>query len=85
MVISKMICLEWHFGQVGHGGNKIIWEVFLLEFLFKKVVISCSVLFCFYPSSLTTYQLKLLKGTIWLLFFMENNWGLELQVYFVSC
>jgi hypothetical protein len=25
----KTICLEWHFGQVGRGGKKMIWEIFL--------------------------------------------------------
>jgi len=28
MVGSKMTCLEWHFGQVGHGGKKTIWIFF---------------------------------------------------------
>jgi hypothetical protein len=28
MVESKTTCLEWHFGQVGHGGKKTIWGVF---------------------------------------------------------
>ncbi len=36
MVESKMTCLEWHFGQVGHGGKKTIWGVFFTEILGKK-------------------------------------------------
>jgi hypothetical protein len=28
MVKSKTTCLEWHFGQVGHGGKKTIWGGF---------------------------------------------------------
>jgi hypothetical protein len=31
MVGSKMTCLEWHFGQVGHGGKKTIGGVFFTE------------------------------------------------------
>jgi hypothetical protein len=36
MVKSKLTCLKWHFGQVGHGGKKIIWGIFLLKILDKK-------------------------------------------------
>jgi hypothetical protein len=36
MVKSKSTCLKWHFGQVGHGGKKAIWEVFLIEIPNKK-------------------------------------------------
>jgi hypothetical protein len=28
MVGSKSTCPKWDFGQVGHGGKKIIWGVF---------------------------------------------------------
>jgi hypothetical protein len=42
MVKYKMTCLKWHFGQVGHGGKKPYGGFFLLKFLVKKVVISCS-------------------------------------------
>ena len=28
MIMSKMICLKWHFGQVGNGGKKTIWGFF---------------------------------------------------------
>jgi hypothetical protein len=42
MVRYKMTCPKWHFGQVGHGGKKPYGGCFLLKFLVKKVVISCS-------------------------------------------
>jgi hypothetical protein len=42
MVKSKMTYLEWHFGQVRHGGKKTIYMgFFLLKFHIKKAVISC--------------------------------------------
>jgi len=28
MVRSKLICPQWHFGQVGHGGKKTIGGFF---------------------------------------------------------
>ncbi len=28
IVESKLTCPKWHFGQIGHGGKKIIWEFF---------------------------------------------------------
>jgi len=31
MVESKLTCPKWHFGQVGHGGKKTIWGVFLTK------------------------------------------------------
>jgi hypothetical protein len=31
MVESKMTCLEWHFGQIGHGGKNTIWEGFFTK------------------------------------------------------
>jgi hypothetical protein len=36
MVESKSTCPKWHFGQVGHGGKKTIWEVFLTKIPSKK-------------------------------------------------
>ncbi len=36
MVRSKITCLEWHFGQVGHEGKNTIWGVFLTEIPSKK-------------------------------------------------
>jgi hypothetical protein len=33
---SKSTCPKWHFGQVGHGGKKTIWGVFLTEIPGKK-------------------------------------------------
>jgi hypothetical protein len=36
MVKSKTTCLEWHFGQVGHGGNKTMWGFFLIEIPSQK-------------------------------------------------
>jgi len=36
MVKCKMICLEWHFGQVEHGGKKTIWGVFFTKIPNKK-------------------------------------------------
>jgi hypothetical protein len=38
----KLICPKSHSGQIGHGGKKIIWGVFCLEFSVKKPGISCS-------------------------------------------
>jgi hypothetical protein len=29
MVGSKMICQNWHFGQVEHGGKKNIWRILI--------------------------------------------------------
>jgi hypothetical protein len=29
MVGSKTICPKWHFGQVGHGGEKNIWQILI--------------------------------------------------------
>jgi hypothetical protein len=39
IVGSKSTFPKWHFGQVGHGGKKTIWGVFLPKILVKKVVI----------------------------------------------
>ncbi len=36
MVGSKLTCLEWHFGQVGHEGKKITCKVFLTKIPNKK-------------------------------------------------
>jgi hypothetical protein len=36
MVNSKRTCLEWHFGQVGHGGKITIWGVFFTIILGQK-------------------------------------------------
>jgi hypothetical protein len=36
MVESKITCLEWHFGHVGHGGKKTIWGIFLIKIPSKK-------------------------------------------------
>jgi hypothetical protein len=51
MVKSKLTYPRWHFGQVGHGGKKTIWGVFLPKFLFKKIKISYNgpLLVCFHP------------------------------------
>jgi hypothetical protein len=35
MVMSKLTCPKWHFGQVGHGGKTTIWKVFLPKILVK--------------------------------------------------
>jgi hypothetical protein len=45
MVGFKLTYLEWHFCQVGHGGKKTIWGVFLPKFSIKKVGISCTACF----------------------------------------
>jgi hypothetical protein len=42
MVMSKMTCPKWHFGQVEYKGKNVIWGVFLPKFPIKKVVISHS-------------------------------------------
>jgi hypothetical protein len=42
MVGSKLICPKWHFGQVGHGGKKTVWGIFLPKLSIKKVGISCN-------------------------------------------
>jgi hypothetical protein len=42
MVKSKTTCLEWHFGEVGHGSKKNIWGFFLPKFLVKMAMISYS-------------------------------------------
>jgi len=36
MAKSKLICPEWHFGQVGHGGKKTKWGAFLTKIPSKK-------------------------------------------------
>jgi hypothetical protein len=36
MVGSKTTYPKWHFGQVGHGGKKTIWGVFLTKNLGQK-------------------------------------------------
>jgi hypothetical protein len=37
MVGSKLTCSKWHFGQIGHGGKKSIWEVFSSEIPGQKI------------------------------------------------
>jgi hypothetical protein len=32
---SKSTCPQWHFGQVGHGGKKTMWEVFFTKIINK--------------------------------------------------
>jgi len=36
MVKSKSTYPKWQFGQVGHGGKKTIWGVFLTKIFNKK-------------------------------------------------
>jgi hypothetical protein len=43
MVKFKMTYPKWHFGQVGHGGQKTIWGVFFTEIPYQK---GCDFLYC---------------------------------------
>jgi hypothetical protein len=42
MVKIKMTCPIWHFGQIGQGAKKPYGGFFLLKFMVKKTMISCS-------------------------------------------